>query len=464
MVILNAEHDVCSVPGSISESLSLNRFCTNQSIIDVFNPIIGRISTMLGSSMLSWNIVGGLQMIANARVSNTGGFSAALPSRVVSRAMSGSITSCLPEFIPVDNRIWAVKNISEGSIIRLVSYNILAQAYVKSTLFPHSPSHCLKWKARSQSILALLKNLEADFLCLQELDEFETFYKQNMDKHGYSSAYIQRSGRKRDGCGIFYKRERVELLSEEVIEYNDLVPANEDPGESLEIKEKEALDSKKDTDISPVKSTASQDTSLLDDRGDPDDPRVRLKRDCVGLLTAFKLLEPPYHVIVVANTHIYWDPEWADVKLAQVKYLLSRLAKFKDMVSKEFTCRPVIFVAGDFNSTPGDEVYKYITSGVLQCDKDYSYKANGKELEASEENLVALHSLHAFIGGEPLFTNYTPGFTGTLDYILFSSPGSVQPITVLKLPTAESPGIQGGLPNEHHPSDHLPIGADFEIH
>lgn len=42
----------------------------------------------------------------------------------------------------------------------------------------------------------------------QELDEYDTFYKKNMENSGYSSIYIQRSGDKRDGCGIFYKPKR----------------------------------------------------------------------------------------------------------------------------------------------------------------------------------------------------------------------------------------------------------------
>lgn len=42
------------------------------------------------------------------------------------------------------------------------------------------------------------------------------------------------------------------------------------------------------------------------DRGDPNDPRVRLKRDCVGIMAAFKLKEPSQHLVIVANTHIYW--------------------------------------------------------------------------------------------------------------------------------------------------------------
>lgn len=50
------------------------------------------------------------------------------------------------------------------------------------------------------------------------------------------------------------------------------------------------------------------------------------------------------------------DPEWADVKLAQAKYLLSRLSKFKTLVSNKFQCEPSVLVAGDFNSLPEDKV------------------------------------------------------------------------------------------------------------
>lgn len=43
-----------------------------------------------------------------------------------------------------------------------------------------------------------------------------------------------------------------------------------------------------------------------EDRGDPNDPCVRLKRDCVGIMAAFKLKDPLCHHVIIANTHIYW--------------------------------------------------------------------------------------------------------------------------------------------------------------
>ncbi|KAF3679765.1 Carbon catabolite repressor protein 4 -like protein 4 [Capsicum annuum] len=565
-----------------------------------------------------------------------------------------------PKFVPAQKSEITSVSKSEGFKFSLVSYNILAQAYVKSALFPHSPGPCLKWKARSQAILTVLKSLGTDFLCLQELDEYDSFYKRNIENVGYSSIYVQRSGQKRDGCGIFYKLNSAELLIEEKIDYNDLVPstqddtASEDKEESLlpdggnkklaskgveivntscagsyvkvppklkgkfyrvvvrpallygaecwpvknshiqkmkvaemrmlrwmcgltrgdrvrneTIREKVGVTSveckmrearlrwfghvKRRGMDAPVRrcerlaldgfrrgrgrpkkywgevirrdmeqlqltedmtldrkcfvfrvpcllricvlssalyscipallcfifpmdameksaqefaeisltfqllsGTALWYVSLKNsraDRGDINDPCVRLKRDSVGIMAAFRLKDP-CHLIIVANTHIYWDPELADVKLAQARYLLSRLAQFKLLVSDKFDCSPSVVVAGDFNSVPGDQVYQYLISGSSVV---------GNLPESSDDVSIPLCSVYASTRGEPQFTNCTPGFTGTLDYILFSASGDIKPVSYLELPEPEASDVQGGLPNYYHPSDHLPIGAEFEI-
>ncbi|KAL8536623.1 hypothetical protein ACS0TY_011993 [Phlomoides rotata] len=363
------------------------------------------------------------------------------------RKMSTTSQPICRKFVPVEQSEVTSISKHDGFKFRLVSYNILAQAYVKSSYFPHSPSPCLRWKARSQAILTVLKGLEADFLCLQEVDEYDTFYKKNMESLGYASIYIQRSGKKRDGCGIFYKQDNAELVMEEKIDYNDLVYLIEDGKTS-------SLDNVINFPVGGNKDESKAGSEQKDsqvDRGDPNDPRVRLKRDCVGTMAAFRL-NPSCHHVIIASTHIYWDPEWADVKIAQAKYLLSRLAGFKMLVSEKFNCLPSIIVAGDFNSVPGDQVYQYLVSG-----------SNLTGPETADDVPIPLSSVYAFTRGEPDFTNCTPGFTGTLDYIFFSPSGNIKPVSYLELPGSESSDISGGLPNDFHPSDHLPIGAEFEV-
>jgi hypothetical protein len=41
-------------------------------------------------------------------------------------------------------------------------------------------------------------------------------------------------------------------------------------------------------------------------RRDPNDPRVRLKRDCVALLAAFRLIDAPTRIFILGNTQLYW--------------------------------------------------------------------------------------------------------------------------------------------------------------
>ncbi|KAL0854611.1 hypothetical protein Bca101_059763 [Brassica carinata] len=361
--------------------------------------------------------------------------------KILSKRMTTAMEPKVGKFESVEGAHLDSISKPDGIRFRLVSYNILAQVYVKSSFFPHSPPACLKWKARSHAILSVLKKLQADFFCLQEVDEYDSFYRKNMESLGYSGIYIQRTGqRKRDGCAIFYKPSCAELVTKERIEYNDL------------------LDSVKADSVSCNEQKIETSNEAKDsgkDSRDLNDPQVRLKRDCVGLMAAFRINKPYHHIVIVANTHLYWDPELADVKLAQGKYLLSRLAQFKTLISDEYECTPSLLLAGDFNSVPGDKVYNYLVSG-------YTKPAEAVE-EEEEEASVPLCSVYEVTRGEPKFTNCTPGFTNTLDYIFFSPSDFIKPVSILQLPEPDSPDVVGFLPNDHHPSDHLPIGAEFEI-
>ncbi|MBA0563661.1 hypothetical protein Golob_008633 [Gossypium lobatum] len=174
-------------------------------------------------------------------------------------------------------------------------------------------------------------------------------------------------------------------------------------------------------------------------------------------MAAFKLKQPFHHAVA----HLYWDPRLADVKLAQAQYLLARLAQFKTLVTDRFECTPSLILTGDFNSTPGQ------ASTVCNILNVVSYVFRFFSILF----LVTLYhridvwknfplcSVYASTRGEPLFTTYTPTFTNTLDYIFFSPSDSLMPVSTLQLPELDS----GALSNYSHPSDHLPIGAKFEI-
>ncbi|KAH1266683.1 Carbon catabolite repressor protein 4 4 [Glycine soja] len=236
--------------------------------------------------------------------------------------------------------------------------------------------------------------------------------------------------------GVGYFTSMTELVLEEKIEYNDLVKSVPDGNSSNDDEHAniQTVQSDKQKDVAPKNESKSNS----EDRGDLNDPRVRLKRDCVGIMAAFKLKDRSHHI------------------LAQAKYLLSRIAKFKTLISDRYECIPEVILAGDFNSTPGDMVYQYLVSG------NPSSNLTPDCLEESPSP-IPLCSVYASTRGEPPFTNYTPGFTGTLDYILFSPSDNIKPISFLELLDSDAADIVGGLPNFSYPSDHLPIGAEFEI-
>ena len=64
--------------------------------------------------------------------------------------------------------------------------------------------------------------------------------------------------------------------------------------------------------------------------------------------------------------------------------------------------------------------------------------------------------------GEPIFTNCTDGFFGTLDYIFYTD-DTLAPLSLLELPTeGECRSKYGGLPNTQCSSDHVSLMAEFQ--
>jgi hypothetical protein len=65
----------------------------------------------------------------------------------------------------------------------------------------------------------------------------------------------------------------------------------------------------------------------------------------------------------------------------------------------------------------------------------------------------------SLLGQEPLFTNFTTGFIGTLDYVFANQ--MLEPLQVLTLPSEDDVRKEGFLPASAFPSDHLSLIAKF---
>lgn len=93
--------------------------------------------------------------------------------------------------------------------IKVACYNILAEKYIE----PCKPMFKNCWETRKESIAQRIKGLDADILCLQEVDRFEDL-SSLLSKHGYKG-FLERD------IALFYKTDRFTCLSTEILQYND---------------------------------------------------------------------------------------------------------------------------------------------------------------------------------------------------------------------------------------------------
>eukprot|EP00555_Chaetoceros_dichaeta_P004858 CAMPEP_0198258576 /NCGR_PEP_ID=MMETSP1447-20131203/7958_1 /TAXON_ID=420782 /ORGANISM="Chaetoceros dichaeta, Strain CCMP1751" /LENGTH=377 /DNA_ID=CAMNT_0043945721 /DNA_START=148 /DNA_END=1281 /DNA_ORIENTATION=- len=139
-----------------------------------------------------------------------------------------------------------------------------------------------------------------------------------------------------------------------------------------------------------------------------------------------------------------------------------------EMVSKRIqtlatTENDAYILAGDFNLKPDSAHYRLLTEGAIKED-DATYPPPKFGIEW-ESTIAAMRSAYATYGGkEPEFTNFalTEGmgepFVETLDYIFLSDEWEVTDVK----PVPRLEDVDGPLPNEIEPSDHVVIATDLK--
>lgn len=115
--------------------------------------------------------------------------------------------------------------------------------------------------------------------------------------------------------------------------------------------------------------------------------------------------------IRVVNTHLHWDPVYADTKLLQTSILL-------EWLSKTYSDVPTI-IAADLNSQPGEPVMELLLKGKVET-KHFGGRDFGKY--SSDEHLTSpFRFTSAYAKGDVPFTNKTTDFTGIIDHLLYTS-------------------------------------------
>ncbi|XP_074115456.1 CCR4-NOT transcription complex subunit 6-like [Cotesia typhae] len=346
-------------------------------------------------------------------------------------------------------------------IFSVMSYNVLSSSYATPKMYGYCPKEYLNWEVRGQNIMSEIFQYNADIICLQEveMEQFDVFFLPNLQSMEYEGIFAPKSRALTmselnrnlvDGCAIFWKIDKFSLDKSKLVEYKTLAVQD---GADSSVMLNRVWSRDNVGRLAVLKTTAAAWT-----HGPPVDPN-----DIEQL-------------IIVANTHLHWDPRFPDVKtiqsmmltreiVAMVKSVRSspeRILKFSEIK---------VLLCGDFNSLMDSGVFQFLSTGQLPLSHsefegfDYiNAIVNMMGGEYSDRITHPLNLSSACIPEIMPYTNYTYRFKAMIDYIFHSSSNMVC-LGVYGPILQEWFDMFGvmGCPHPFVPSNHFPLIAAFQL-
>ncbi|XP_074113926.1 CCR4-NOT transcription complex subunit 6-like, partial [Cotesia typhae] len=266
------------------------------------------------------------------------------------------------ESYPPPSRPWVFTAPLEESrpscVFTVMTYNVLNSSYAIQKMYGYCPREYLDWEVRGQNVMSEVCQYDNDIICLQEveMEQYSEFFLPNLESIGYEGIFAHKSRaltmsepKKRlvDGCAIFWENDKFSFVSSKLVEYR---------------------------------------VSALESRADSSDMLNRVwSRDNIGLLAVLKTTAaawthgPPVHpnhfeqLVVVANTHLHWDPKYPDIKTTQSLMLTKEIVSLVESVRKSFSwpgrtlqfSNIKVLLCGDFNSLMDSGVFQFLSTGKL---------------------------------------------------------------------------------------------------
>ncbi|MFN0301832.1 MAG: endonuclease/exonuclease/phosphatase family protein [Burkholderiales bacterium] len=123
------------------------------------------------------------------------------------------------------------ENSDERALLTVATYNVLATAYIGHGMFPRSAPALLDPRRRLPACAAHIKRLDADVVCLQEVEDvMYAEIDRCLAPVGYRGALTKKGGGKPDGCAVFARGPRVEFVKVMRVDYDDAVPGQSRSG------------------------------------------------------------------------------------------------------------------------------------------------------------------------------------------------------------------------------------------
>lgn len=316
----------------------------------------------------------------------------------------------------------------------VVSYNILSQSLLHNHnyLYNKCDPKDLEWPTRGHRILNELLGNRADIICLQEVESehLSSLYRPKLAHHGYDCLFKKKTGLKVDGCAIFYKRNLFHLVNVKNVEFNR-------------------------------RDIASQ-----------------LNRDNVGIIAVLKPRSDRFEKtqLVVANTHLLFNPKQSKIRLAQMKLFLSELESISSdrqaFGQSEDPCHPTI-LCGDLNSLPNSAIIRYISQNSSPSNQATDPSESSTSIPSSNdqdsESYMPLQSYNhpfKFLSvyefydkrGQPLVSTFSHCI---VDYMFYTP--RLQLESYKELLTERQLRDVEPIPNMEFPSDHITLVARFSL-
>lgn len=352
------------------------------------------------------------------------------------------------QWITFDENILDVENNytqNENTVFNLGTFNILSEMYATEQMFGYVPSWALKWETRKEMIVDEIIKYNLDIICLQEVvtQSFVSFYRDYLNSRlGYDSLFYPKSKASTmtsnfnsvDGCATFWKKQKYSLIEHKCVEFTKLILSDRKYNENEDIINR------------------------------------NVNKDNIALITVLKSKE---YMLIVANVHLTWDPEFKDVKLMQCIILIEEITKMK----LKYPLAGFV-IAGDFNVLYESGVYDLLTKGKIDSYNPdfglynyYPYTTNGYSHSLNLRNSYKNMKRKPFDDKESLFyeiedeyeildfTNYTATFQGVIDYIFHNE--KISCVGVLSGMDKSYCNKVVGFPTIHHGSDHVLIAGRF---
>jgi CCR4-NOT transcription complex subunit 6 len=481
-----ASNRITHLPADIGRLRQLRLLEASNNLISELPPEIGMCTELrrllLFDNQLQDlpNEVGALTNLEMLGIEGNPHFNQRLKEEIMERGTKSLVNMLLEQapvpMPPIPRKFVPVQEDVSPSLerVKVLSWNILCEKFATPAMYGYTPSEALAWDYRQARIIQEIRERDADILCLQEIatDVFTEHFSPELAQADYKGIHWPRAKAKMiggkeaqyvDGCAIFYKSSKYILLDKQLLDYANIAINRPDMKNHHDVFN-----------------------------------RV-MPKDNIGIVAFFESRATGARMIVV-NTHLCWEPIYADVKLYQTALLVENLTKLAEKYSrwpalkekeKRMIQMPVeegqeapklpdpvpsqeyrsnseipLLVCGDYNSTPDSSVYELLSKGrVSPSNSEFGKYQYGNFTRDGVEHPFNLRSAYVHLDGTPdelAFTNYVPGFKEVIDYIFYST-NSLEVVELLGPPDREHLKRVPGFPNYHFPADHIQIMAEFVI-